>query len=204
VFVATLGWSRATYVEFVTDERAETLIAAHENAFFAFGDAAREVLHDNMRTVVLERHGYGRRRHRFIGFLDFARHCGFRPRLCAPYRAQTKGKMEQFIRYLRQSFYISRASRLTQEGSIVDCETANRAVKRWLREVASARVHGTTNGWCGKDRICSRSRCLMAGARHARSRPSPSRARSSVSNTRCRSTTYLPARHDRFAAPAPD
>ena len=33
VFVATLGWSRATYVEFVTDERVETLIEAHENAF---------------------------------------------------------------------------------------------------------------------------------------------------------------------------
>jgi transposase len=37
VFVATLGWSRATYVEFVTDERVETLIEAHENAFLAFG-----------------------------------------------------------------------------------------------------------------------------------------------------------------------
>ena len=32
VFVATLGWSRATYVKFVADERIETLIAAHENA----------------------------------------------------------------------------------------------------------------------------------------------------------------------------
>ena len=37
--------------------------------------------------VVLERRGYGRGRHRFDpGFLDFARHCGFRPRLRAPYR----------------------------------------------------------------------------------------------------------------------
>jgi hypothetical protein len=77
-----------------------------------------------MRTVVLERHGYGRGRHRFHpGFLDFARHCGFRPRLCAPYRAQTKGKVD---------------------GLIVDRETANLAVGRWLREVANVRVHGTT------------------------------------------------------------
>ncbi|HXP05466.1 MAG TPA: IS21 family transposase [Stellaceae bacterium] len=57
VFVATLGWSRATHIEFVTDERVETLIEAHENAFFAFGGVPREVLYDNMRTVVLERHG---------------------------------------------------------------------------------------------------------------------------------------------------
>jgi hypothetical protein len=57
VFVAMLGWSRATYVEFVTDERVETLIEAHENAFLAFGGTPREVLYDNMRMVVLERHG---------------------------------------------------------------------------------------------------------------------------------------------------
>jgi transposase len=145
VFVATLGWSRATYVEFVTDERVETLIEAHENAFLAFGGTPHEVLYDNMRTVVLERHGYGHGRHRFHpGFLDFARHCGFRLRLCAPYRAQTKGKVERFIRYLRHSFYVPLASRLAQEGLIVDRETANLAVKRWLREVANVRVHGTT------------------------------------------------------------
>ena len=145
VFVATLGWSRTTYVEFVTDERVETLIEAHENAFLAFGGTPREVLYDNMRTVVLERHGYGRGRHRFHpGFLDFARHCGFRPRLCAPYRAQTKGKVERFIRYLRHSFYVPLASRLAQEGLIVDRETANLTVGRWLREVANVRVHGTT------------------------------------------------------------
>lgn len=145
VFVATLGWSRAAYVEFVTDERLETLIAAHENAFLALGGVPREVLYDNMRTVVLERNGYGRGRHRFHpGFLDFARHCGFVPRLCAPHRAQTKGKVERFIRYLRQSFYVPLASRLAQEGLIVDPETANVAVKRWLREVANARTHATT------------------------------------------------------------
>ena len=46
VFVATLGWSRAAYVEFVIDERLETLIAAHENPFLAFGGLPREALFD--------------------------------------------------------------------------------------------------------------------------------------------------------------
>src|SRR6201987_3300645 len=72
------------------------------------------------------------------------RHCGFRPRLSAPYRAQTKGKVERFIRYLRESFWVPLSSRLTQEGLIVDRETANLAVKLWLREVANVRIHGTT------------------------------------------------------------
>ena len=51
-----------------------------------------------------------------------------------------KGKVERFIRYLRQSFYIPLASRLAQDGLIVDRETANLAVRRWLREVANARI----------------------------------------------------------------
>ena len=162
VFVATLGWSRASYVEFVTDERVETLIEAHENAFFAFGGAPHEVLYDNMRTVVLQRHGYGRGRHRFHpGFLDFARHCGFQPRLCAPYRAQTKGKVERFIRYLRESFWVPLSSRLAQDGLIVDREMANLAVKRWLREVANVRIHGTT-GAIPAERLISEKQKLQS------------------------------------------
>ena len=199
VFVATLGWSRATYVEFVTDERVETLIEAHENAFLAFDGTPREVFYDNMRTVVLERHGYGRGRHRFHpGFLDFARHCGFRPRLCAPYRAQTKGKVERFIRYLRHSFYVPLASRLAQEGLIVDRETANLAVGRWLREVANLRVHGTT-GEVPAERLAIERAAAAAGAEalwqaaaYARSR-SRCRHRSLACSTRCRFTMPLPA-----------
>ena len=145
VFVATLGWSRAAYVEFVTDERVETLIACHERAFLAFGGVPREVLYDNVKTVVIDRDAYGPGRHRFhAGFLDFAGHCGFRPRLCRPYRAQTKGKVERFIRYVRASFYVPFASRLAQDGIAVDAAAANSAVRRWLREVANARVHATT------------------------------------------------------------
>jgi hypothetical protein len=103
------------------------------------------VLYDNMRTVVLERDRYGRGQHRFHpGFLDFAGHCGFRPRLCRPYRAQSKGKVERFIRYLRGSFWVPLASRMAAEGVVVDGAAANLAVGRWLREVANARVHATT------------------------------------------------------------
>jgi transposase len=98
VFVATLGWSRAAYVEFCADERIETLIHCHENAFAAFGGVPREVLLDNAKTVVLERDAYGLGRHRFHpNFLDYAGHAGFLPRLCRPYRAKTKGKVERFI-----------------------------------------------------------------------------------------------------------
>ena len=35
--VATLGYSRSTYVEFVDNERVETLLGCHERAFEFFG-----------------------------------------------------------------------------------------------------------------------------------------------------------------------
>jgi len=145
VFIATLGWSRATYVEFVTDERLETLLGCHERAFYFFGGIPREVLYDNMRTVVSDRDRYGPGLHRYNPtFLDFAHHHGFVPRLCRPYRAKTKGKVERFIRYLRASFYVPLASQLSPEGLKVDRDTANARAGTWLREVANARVHATT------------------------------------------------------------
>lgn len=99
-FVATLGHSRASYVEYVTDERIETLVACHVNAFEFFGGVPREVLYDNMKTVVIERDAYGEGKHRFHPALwDLAKHYNFKPRLCRPYRAKTKGKVERFNSY---------------------------------------------------------------------------------------------------------
>jgi transposase len=145
VFIATLGWSRAAHVEFCDDERAETLIRCHENAFLAFGGVPREVLFDNMKTVVLERNTYGRGVHRFhAGFLDYAKHAGFLPRLCQPYRAKTKGKVERFIGYLKGSFWVPFVATMRQLGLKPDKHAANAAVLRWLQEVANARVHATT------------------------------------------------------------
>jgi hypothetical protein len=83
--------------------------------------------------------------HRFHpGFLDYARHAGFLPRLCQPYRAQTKGKVERFIGYLKRSFWVPFVATMRQAGLRPDKHAANAAVARWLREVANARVHATT------------------------------------------------------------
>lgn len=144
-FVATLGWSRASFVEFVNNEKLDTLLACHEHAFEYFGGVVREILYDNMKTVVLVRDAYGPGGHRFQPtFLDFAKHYGFIPKLCRPYRAKTKGKVERFNGYLRRSFYNPLASKLAQDQLHLDGDTANAAVLTWLREVANVRVHGTT------------------------------------------------------------
>jgi transposase len=144
-FCATLGYSRAAYVEFVGDMKAQTLIDCHEHAFAAFGGVPRRVLYDNMKTVVLERDAYGDGEHRYhAGFLDYAKHSGFIIKLCRPYRAKTKGKVERFNGYLRRSFYVPLVSRLAPSGLKLDVVTANQKVMQWLSEVAHERIHGTT------------------------------------------------------------
>ena len=143
-FVATLGYSRASYVEFVASEGLENLLRCHSNAFDYFGGVTREILYDNMKTVVLKRDVYAKHQHRFQpGFMDYAKHHGFMPRLCRPYRAKTKGKVERFNRYLRESFYNPLTSQLKLLGLTIDIELANYKVKKWLRDVANQRVHAT-------------------------------------------------------------
>lgn len=144
-FCATLGFSRMSYVEFVTDMKVETLIACHDHAFESFGGVTRRVLYDNIKTVVLERDALGEGEHRFHnGFLDYAHHCGFIIKLCRPYRARTKGKVERFNGYLRRSFYVPLVAALKQAGLTLDAVTANIEVRRWLKDIANERIHGTT------------------------------------------------------------
>jgi transposase len=144
-FVATLGYSRATYVEFVSDMRLATLLQCHANCFAWFGGVPRRALYDNMKTVVIQRDAYGPKQHRFQpGLLDFAGHYGFEPELCRPYRAKTKGKVERMNGYIRRSFYVPLVARLKSVGLELDVTTANTEVWRWLREVADVRCHGTT------------------------------------------------------------
>nr|WP_258075491.1 IS21 family transposase [Legionella pneumophila] len=143
-FVAILGYSRYGYVEFVENERFETLKRCHHHAFEYFQGVPKEVLYDNMKTVIIQRHAYGSGLHRFHSSLwEFAKEAGFLPRVCQPYRAQTKGKVERFIRYLRYSFYVPLVARLKQAGLVLDTDTANLEVKKWLRDVANIRLHQT-------------------------------------------------------------
>ena len=178
VFIATLGWSRATYVEFCDDERVETLIGCHERAFLAFGGVPQEVLYDNMRTVVIERNAYGRGVHRFhAGFLDYARHAGFLPRLCQPYRAQTKGKVERFIGYLKGSFWVPFVASMRQVGLRPDRHAANAAVAagcaRWRTRGCMRRPARSRPSGCSIETPRLQALPAPYGGRSARSRASP-------------------------------
>lgn len=162
LFLGTLGWSRFAFGVFVTNERFETLRECHEQAFESFGGVPLEVLYDNMRTVVDERNAYGRGLHRFHpGLTDLAHHYTFLPRLCRPYRAKTKGKVERNIGYVRRSFFVPLVTRYRQLGLVLDLESLNLEFARWLALTANVRVHGTT-GEVPSDRLIEERHALQA------------------------------------------
>lgn len=140
-FVLTLGHSRAMFADLTTDQKLPTLLRMHERAFAELGGVPEEILYDNMKTVVQKTLTLGADERGEIrwnpAFLDFARYWGFTPRLCRPYRPQTKGKVEAGVKYLRRNFLCGREAE-----SVEDLASQLRV---WLREVANARTHGTTH-----------------------------------------------------------
>jgi transposase len=136
LFVMVLGYSRRLYVECTHDQRLGTLLGCHQHAFDWYGGLTEEILYDHAKTVVLKRDWDGRVIEWRPQFWDFAQHYGFTPRLCRPYRAQTKGKVESGIKYVKRSFVKGRP--------FPTWETLNPTVQAWVATVADRRRHGTT------------------------------------------------------------
>ncbi len=103
-----------------------------------------QVLFDNAATVIHERDAYGPGEYRWHpGLRALAVEYSFVPRVCRPYRAKTKGKVERFNGYLKGSLLVPLAATLKAAGLRLDVAAANRAVRRWFDEVANCWVHGT-------------------------------------------------------------
>ena len=134
IFVLTLGYSRRAWAEGYETEQMGALMAAHEHAFAHFGGVTREILYDRMRTVLT---GTGGRWCWNPRFEAFAQHWSFQPRVCRPYRAQTKGKVESGVKYVKRNFLPGRSFR--------DLDDFNEQLRTWLIEIADLRLHGTTH-----------------------------------------------------------
>ncbi len=134
-FVMTLGWSRASYLEFTVATDEAWWLRCHLHAFVYFGGIPKTVLHDNLKTAVLDRDTDGTI-HWHARYLDFAHYYGFSPRACQPYRAQTKGKVENGIKYVRGNFWPGLRFR--------DLADLNQQARTWLDGTANVRSHGTT------------------------------------------------------------
>jgi hypothetical protein len=125
--------------EAALDQKLGTLLRLHEEAFRQLGGVPEEILYDRMKTVWLDTDERGEIVWHPV-FLDFARYWGFTPRLCRPYRPQTKGKVESSVRYVRRNFLCGLQGK---EPSGLD--ELNAELRQWAWKVANQRVHGTTH-----------------------------------------------------------
>lgn len=144
-FVATLGYSRASYVRFTKTERQEDWLDGIEAALEYFEGVPKELLFDNAKCIMIQRDAYGEGKHQWNpALLDQAKTYGYIPRACRPYRAKTKGKVERFNSYLKQSFITPLSATLKQAGLMLTVEAANAHIGPWLVNIAHQRDHGTT------------------------------------------------------------
>ena len=134
--LVVLGYSRMLWLRFFERQDMQVLFCGLEEAFSYFGGVPRELLFDQMKAVVIADHrleGGSVIENAELG--RFAHHWQFRPRACRPYRAQTKGKVERPIRYVRDSFFYAR--------HFANDEDLNAQVGGWLDGVANVRTHRT-------------------------------------------------------------
>ena len=135
--LVVLGYSRLLWCRFYPRQDMATLFDGLEEAFLAFGGVPQELLFDQMKAVITrDLRLEGGALVRNAEFLRFARHWHFTPRACRPYRAQTKGKVERPVRYVRGNFVYGR--------TFLHDADLDEQRQLWLDRIANVRLHGTT------------------------------------------------------------
>jgi len=88
-FVMTLAYSRFMYVHFYLAETMEHFLDGHVRAFEAFGGIPQTIVYDNLKSVVLERHGKNILFNPVL--MDFAGYYLFKPEPCRIKTPHLKG-----------------------------------------------------------------------------------------------------------------
>lgn len=187
VLVMILGFSRRIFAHAYRHERIGNLLDAHERAFAHLGGRTETALYDNPRTIVLEKNdttGEVVWNRTFKDRMDFY---GLEVRLCRYYRAQTKGKVESGVKYVKRNALAGRRFR--------DLDELNAWLLEWCVTVADERVHGTTH-----ERPSARfARAEAAALVPVDTRPAPPHER--VVSRIVPADTYVALETNRYPAP---
>lgn len=134
-FAMIEGHSRMLYLEFTHSMTMEAFLRCHMHAFEFFHGTPNEIVHDNLKTAVIERVGKIIRFHE--GYLDFLRRFHIVPHACNVRAAWEKGKIEKGgIHYIRHNFWPCR--------KFTDLADVNAQALQWRDTVANVRIHATT------------------------------------------------------------
>jgi transposase len=134
VFRMTLSHSRHSYEEAVWDQKLETFLRLHENAFHDLGGVTRIVRLDNLKAGVARASLFDPDIQAV--YEAFAKHWGFTPLPIRPRTPQHNGKQERAGGYVKDN---------ALKGHRFDSlEEKNAFLRRWNRTIARLRIHGTT------------------------------------------------------------
>jgi transposase len=135
-FVMVLGFSRRMVVRVVFDQKTETWLRLHVEAFEELGGVIETVVPDNLKAAVV-RAAFSPTQSTALNrsYRELAKHYGFKIDPTPPRAAPKKGKVEAGVKYVKRSFFRGR------EGE--DVTQVRRALEVWVHDVANERMHGT-------------------------------------------------------------
>lgn len=135
-FIMVLGFSRTMYIDFFEDQKTTSFLSGHNNAFEYFGGYTKEILYDNLKSVVIKRKLKAKDSEFNKTFMDFAGYYGFLPILARPYKPTTKGKVEAGVNYVKNNFIAG--------GEFKSLSEVKAKSKIWLDKINN-RNHCTTH-----------------------------------------------------------
>ena len=133
VFNMRLSYSRLDYYEKVYDQKVETFVRCHINAFEFFGGVPEYVKIDNLKAAILEASFYEPIYQQV--YKDFAKYYNFKPLPCRVASPNDKGKVESGIKFVKGNFF---KGRTFKSGTDLDIRLRNWNIEKNLR------IHGTT------------------------------------------------------------
>lgn len=100
IFLMLLGYSRTKYIELTIDRNQDTLMMAMINGFRYFQGVPKEIIFDNMKTVVDQSRTNYQDAVINETFYQFSKDMRFEVWPCKPFRPQTKGKVEALAKLM--------------------------------------------------------------------------------------------------------
>ncbi|AUX45913.1 transposase [Sorangium cellulosum] len=134
VLVVTLAYSRYQFVWPSFEQTTAAVCAGLDAAWRFFGAMARVILPDNMKAIVLRADELAPVL--VPAFLDYAQTRGLLVDAARVRSPQDKARVENQVAYVRESWFDGE--------SFTSLDEARASAERWCRDVAGARVHGTT------------------------------------------------------------
>jgi len=135
VLVVTLSYSRFTFVYPTFTQTVEDVCAGLDAAWAFFGGVPQRLVPDNPATMVIRADPKAPTLQR--GFAEYAQVRGLFIDPARVARPQDKGRVENQVPYIRERWFAGE----TFSGDIGELRTH---AAHWCREIAGARVHGTT------------------------------------------------------------